>query len=105
MHRLQLSTAAVNGALLLILSLVENSVPNHDRYTDVFRKTIVVLLFALSKLKLSVGYSGDDRVIIALDTCGHALKNMVVKVIGGSFFGGQIQRSGELIFAQKELKV
>ena len=97
MNRL-VSVATVDGALLLFLSLVEMCT---DRFLDLLKMSMTLLLLTLSKLK-----SGEHKVITAFGKCEQALNTMAVKLIGGPFFGGRIQsRSGDLPLASKELKV
>lgn len=101
MNRLQVSIATADGALLLFLSLVNKC---NERYQEVLKSSITLLMLALSRVKSSI--HGEHKVTSAFEKCVEALNTMVVNLIGGSFFGGKIlPRSGDLPFASKELKV
>ena len=89
--------------MLLFSSLVPKCTAyyNRDRHLDVIKVSITVLLYGLSKLKPP---AREDKFIDVFSECEKALKDVAVKVIGGSFFGGTIQKS-QLITATKELEV
>ena len=98
----QVIAASVDAALLLFTRLTAK-LTNYG-FLEVLLMSMDIILGCLTKLKSTQPDTSDDKVKEVLEKAAPILKEWVVKkdVIGGSLFGGQVNKLGS---QSLELKV